>query len=107
MGAVSQTVAEVLRSGVSFDESRMRVIPNGVDASVFRPHADDGSVRAELGLSATVPILGSIGRLEPVKGYAVMIDALAELQRDWTDGERPVLVIAGAGSDRAALEARA
>lgn len=105
--AVSDTVSDLLKQDVSLDASRIRVIPNGVDAARFRPQADNGALRAELKLSATIPIIGSIGRLEPVKGYEVMVDAFAELRRSWPGGEPPVLVIAGDGSERRALEARA
>src|SRR5262249_50289346 len=84
-----------------------RVVPNGVDVSVFCRRADDGRVRAEFGLSPTTPIIGSIGRLEPIKGYDVMVDAYAALRRTWHGAEVPVLVIGGDGSARAALEARA
>lgn len=47
--------------------------------------------------------IGSLGRLHPVKGYDVLIDALALLPRD----ARPAVIIAGDGAGRAALEARA
>ncbi|MBA2935575.1 glycosyltransferase family 4 protein [Sphingomonas sp. CGMCC 1.13654] len=48
--------------------------------------------------------IGSLGRLHPVKGFDVLIDALARLP---TDTPRPTVVIAGEGSERAALDQRA
>jgi len=48
--------------------------------------------------------IGSLGRLHTVKGYDVLIDALARLP---TDLPRPEVVIAGEGAERAALEQRA
>jgi glycosyltransferase involved in cell wall biosynthesis len=48
--------------------------------------------------------IGSLGRLHPVKGYDVLIDALALLPADI---ERPAAVVAGEGAEREALEARA
>src|SRR5262249_5978182 len=83
------------------------VIENGVDVEAFRPIAEDGSVRAELKIPALSPIVGSIGRLEPVKGYEVMVDAFALLMRSWNGSSRPVLVLAGDGSERAGLVERA
>lgn len=105
--AVSDTVAGLLKSNVSRRWDRIHVVPNGVDIALFRPQPDDGALRAELGLTSTVPIIGSVGRLEPVKGFEVMVDAYAALRRRWSDREAPLLVIAGDGSERAALHARA
>ena len=105
--AVSDAVGRHLRAHVSRRPERVHVVANGVDVERFRPCRDDGVLRAELGLAADIPILGSIGRLEPIKGYEVMVDAFAELRARWTSGPAPVLVIAGDGSERAALEQRA
>jgi glycosyltransferase involved in cell wall biosynthesis len=105
--AVSESVGRALRTSVSRRPERVHVVPNGVDADVFRPVADDRGIRSELALSSTVPIIGSVGRLEPVKGYEVMVDAYAVLRRRWLGDEPPVLVIAGDGSERARLAIRA
>ena len=105
--AVSETVARLLRERVSRRPDRIRVVPNGVDVDLFRRIPDDGRLRGELRLSRTVPIIGSVGRLEPVKGYEVMVDAYAALRRRWRGGEPPVLVIAGDGSERQHLVGRA
>ncbi len=48
--------------------------------------------------------IGSLGRLHPVKGYDVLIDALAALPPDLP---RPEVTIAGEGAERSALERRA
>lgn len=105
--AVSEPVAQLLRQNVVKYPERVRVIPNGVDVTMFTPQTDDGALRTELGLSDPAPIIGSIGRLEPIKGYEVMVDAYAALRRQWTGGPSPYLVVAGDGSERAALTARA
>jgi glycosyltransferase involved in cell wall biosynthesis len=105
--AVSNAVADILKTRIVKHPERVSVIENGVDVERFRPMADDGSIRAELRIPALSPILGSIGRLEPVKGYEVMVDAFAHLMRGWNGSARPVLVIAGDGSERQALVERA
>lgn len=105
--AVSEAVGDLLRAGVCRRPQCIRVVPNGVDVESFRPSIDDGALRAELGVSPTVPIIGSIGRLEPVKGFDVMVDAYSALCQRWKGAERPVLVIAGDGSQRRPLTARA
>jgi glycosyltransferase involved in cell wall biosynthesis len=105
--AVSNAVADILKTRIVKRPERVSVIENGVDVERFRPLADDGSIRAELRIPALSPILGSIGRLEPVKGYEVMVDAFAHLMRGWNGSSRPVLVIAGDGSERQGLVERA
>jgi len=89
------------------DASRIRIVINGVDTEQYRPRAESGALRCELGLAANVPIIGSIGRLERIKGYDVMIEALARLRGEWPDAPAPVLVLGGEGSERARLEALA
>jgi len=101
--AVSAALAAQLRRSLRVPAEKIVVIPNGVDTATFRPRSDTGRLRSELGLAAKTPIIGSIGRLEPIKGYDAMIDAFDCLRRRGTDREA-VLVIAGEGSERAAIE---
>lgn len=102
--AVSEALREQLAVTVVRHPERIRVIPNGVDTEVHRPCPDSGAIRRELGIPTEVPIIGSIGRLEPIKGYDVMVRAFAELRARWQHGPTPVLVIAGNGSERSRLE---
>ena len=83
---------------------RLRVILNGVDTARFRPRADPGTLRQELGLAPDVPILGSIGRLDYIKGYDVMLHALAQLAAEWRGHPLPVLVLAGDGPETGRLQ---
>ncbi len=105
--AVSAVLAAHLRARVIGSGVRLEVVMNGVDTVLHAPRPDPGVVRAELGLGPEIPILGSIGRLEPIKGYDVLVSAYAELRRQWRDGPVPVLVVAGDGSERQALGALA
>jgi len=84
--------------------SRIRVIQNGVDTQHYSPRSDDGDFRREIGVDASTPIVGSVGRLEPVKGYRVMVEAFARLPKASPDAPRPALVLVGDGSERSALE---
>lgn len=102
--AVSTELAERLRFDLVPDE-RLRVIPNGVDPELHQPRPGRPGIRAELGIHPDRPVIGSIGRLETVKGYDVMIRAFARLGRH--DQQRPALVIAGDGAERPALDALA
>ncbi len=101
--AVSELLSTQL-SRIVHDPARIHVIRNGVDTTRYVPQDDTGALRQELGISPDAPILGSVGRLEPIKGYDVMISAFASLLRDWTHGSRPQLVLVGDGSERSALE---
>lgn len=104
--AVSDALAAELRASVARNGA-VRVIPNGVDIRAHRPAADAGPLPRELGLPEGTAILGSVGRLEPIKGYEVMVEALALLRERWGGDTPPVLVLAGDGSHRPALEALA
>lgn len=75
---------------------RIRVHHTGVDQSAFRP-ADRAAAKAALGVAG--PLVVSVGNLIPLKGHALLIDAMAGLP-DVT------LLIAGRGSEQAALAAR-
>jgi len=102
--AVSRPLRAYLAHRLHLPESRIVVVRNGVDTEAFHPHAASGALWRELGLRPDEPIIGSVGRLESVKGYDVVIEAFAELcSRRQVD--RPVLVIAGEGSARPGLEA--
>lgn len=76
------------------------VILNGIDTDGFVPAHRDAA-RALLGLPADIPVIGIAARLESVKGVDVALDALARVETPC------LLVIAGQGSERATLEARA
>jgi glycosyltransferase involved in cell wall biosynthesis len=90
---------------VVHDPARVRVITNGVDVDTLRPPADRTALRVDIGLPTDVPIIGSIGRLEPVKNYQLALRAFARLGA--TPGAPPIMVLAGDGSERASLEALA
>lgn len=104
--AVSQALARQLAATIVRDGERIRVIENGVRTDLFAPRSDGGALRAELGISPDTPIIGSIGRLESIKGYEVMVEAMARL-RVRASSPPPVLVVAGDGSERPRLQAMA
>ncbi|HEY2850580.1 MAG TPA: glycosyltransferase [Gemmatimonadaceae bacterium] len=100
-------VSERLR-GYLIRELRVRpekaiTILNGVDTEVFAPGPKSAELRESLDIPADALILGSVGRLEPVKAYARLVAAYARL-RETDFGQPLVLVIFGEGSDRAAIE---
>jgi len=93
--AVSEWDRRRLVDEQGLPESRVRVFRNGIlplpeDVPDVRPEL------AELG----VPIIGALGRLDPVKGYDTLIEAVARLR---ADGVPVRCVIAGVGPDEARL----
>jgi glycosyltransferase involved in cell wall biosynthesis len=105
--AVSSALANVLRTQVVHDSSAVRIITNGVDVERLRPSGDRAALRRSLDLPPHAPIIGSIGRLEPIKNYQLALRALAKVGKIAGEERAPVLVLAGDGSDRAGLEALA
>jgi glycosyltransferase involved in cell wall biosynthesis len=106
--AVSTALERRLTETVVRGVAPVELIVNGVDTDAHRPMPDNGAVRRELGLSHDVPIVGSIGRLQPIKGYDVMLAAYGELRARWSGPEpAPVLVVGGDGPDSEGLQSRA
>jgi teichuronic acid biosynthesis glycosyltransferase TuaC len=78
------------------EPSKLKVFRNGVDLEKFRPE-DRAQARARLKLKAKT-ILLSVGHLVERKGHHIAIEAMASLPED------VLLVIAGSGPERQALE---
>ena len=90
--AVSDVTRErLVRWGVP--RERISVADLGVDLETLALDPDGRrSVRAELGVDDDTPVIGAVGRLEPVKRLDVVLRACAPRLR-----EGAVLVVAGAG----------
>ena len=101
--SVSSVLAGKMAEGTGFPLRRITTIRNGVNLGRFQP-TDPTAARALLGLPGQSRLIGTVGRLVPVKDQATLVDAVAELGRS---GVAATLVIAGDGPERAALETRA
>jgi glycosyltransferase involved in cell wall biosynthesis len=75
---------------------------------LYRPR-DRDAARVRLGLDQSAPLIGTTGRLVPVKSHTTLIDALAALRRSHagTALAAAQLLIVGDGPEREALTARA
>jgi L-malate glycosyltransferase len=101
--AVSENLKHhMVAEGLS--EGRVGVIHNGIDIGPAPGAGDRARVRAVLGLRDTTFLAGTIARLDPVKDYATLIDAVARLRARYEDS---ALLIVGDGPERNALEAAA
>jgi glycosyltransferase involved in cell wall biosynthesis len=89
--AVSQAAADAHHLAAMVAEGKLTVVPNGVDANVWRPDAAvRTAVRSELGLDHEFLWLAA-GRLEKVKDYPTLLSAMAHVP------EPATLSIAGGG----------
>jgi glycosyltransferase involved in cell wall biosynthesis len=101
--AVSENIrGQLMRRGAA--PERVRRTLNGIDASMYRPDASVRQrARARLLLSPSAVVIGAVGRLEPIKRYDVLIDAVARLRLP----RPPVLMLVGEGSCRDQLRRHA
>ena len=89
--AVSEAAAEFVTA--RFSEDDVRIVPNGVEIEKFR-----GAEVADLPEGRKVLF---VNRLDPRKGFPVMVRAFAHLAGAYSDLR---LVVAGDGNDRSAVE---
>lgn len=97
---VSMDLRRWLIDDVGVPAGKVTAIHNGVDFSRFG-RASSLESRARLSLPADVPIVGTVGRLDPVKDQAGLIRAFAQVR---ARHPKTLLVVAGDGPCRAELE---
>lgn len=101
--AVSQSTAAVALRQREVDPQKLHVVANGIDLWEFGPDpAARARVRAELAIPQDAWVIGSVGRLAPVKNHALLVRAAA---RSLPRSGRLVLV--GEGDERGRLVALA
>lgn len=81
------------------DPAKIVVVPNGVEI----PQDDSHDVRTELGIDSTVPVVGTVGNLVPVKGFDVLVESAALLRERHPDLR---VLIVGHGVGEADLRRR-
>lgn len=99
--AVSASVRDNHMAAGMVCDAKLRVVPNGVDVEWIQPSADMRATwRTLLGVDQQFVWL-AVGRLEPVKDYPTLLDALSQIS------SRAVLVVAGTGAEHPHLAERA
>jgi 1,2-diacylglycerol 3-alpha-glucosyltransferase len=92
--APSQSIADLLRErGV---ESRIEVIPTGVDADHYA-HGDGAAFRRARGIAAEAIVAGYVGRLAPEKNLGFLAQAAARFAAD--EPRARLLVVGGGGAE--------
>ncbi|WP_437981592.1 glycosyltransferase [Sorangium sp. So ce117] len=101
--AVSQPTATVVLGRREVDPPKLHVVVNGINLSRFAPDpAARARVRAELAIPRDAWVVGSVGRLSPVKNHALLVRAAAtSLPRDGR------VLLVGEGAERGRLDALA
>lgn len=104
--ALSRDLADYLHHSVGICGSRILQICNGVDAERFQAHSERQSVREsfEQGFRPDSILIGTVGRLEPVKDHLLLVNAFIQLVKRAPDlKDRIRLVIVGDGELRGAI----
>lgn len=98
--ANAEAEAEQLVDFYDADPARIEVVPPGVDHALFSVGSQAGA-RWALGTSDE-PILLFIGRIQPLKGVDVAVEALARLER----GDARLWIVGGASGNQGNAEVR-
>jgi sugar transferase (PEP-CTERM/EpsH1 system associated) len=97
---VSRDLARWLIEDIGVPGRKVLSICNGVDTRRFVP-GERRAARAALGLGSEHVVIGTVGRLDPVKDQAGLLKAFSQLAED----PRALLLIVGDGPCRKDLEA--
>ena len=94
----AHAVAARVHQRCGYSEQKIEVIPNGVPNLCFKDLQNDRrQVRTELGLDCQAILIGSVGRLEMVKGFKYAIEAFANMPPSHSNSH---LVLVGDGLER-------
>jgi L-malate glycosyltransferase len=97
--SVSTRLAERMAAETSFTPERITTIRNGVDLGRFTS-VDRLAARQSVGIATNAVVIGTVGRLVPVKDQASLLQAAAILRQR---GLSPTVVLAGDGPLREQL----
>jgi L-malate glycosyltransferase len=97
---VSSEITHILEG--RYPSADVRCIRNGIDLARVAPTLERSAMRRQLEIAPDTFVVGTVGRLMPIKGFEYLIEAFAQLRRQQGLQESK-LVIVGDGSLRAVL----
>jgi D-inositol-3-phosphate glycosyltransferase len=86
------------------DPGKVCVVPAGFDAQIFTP-GDRTAARRALDLPESSPLILFVGRIDPIKGIDILVDALSGLRREEWLTAPPKLVVVGGSPGETGFEA--
>ena len=75
-------LADQVRKLTRFDQSKLHVIPSGLNLEQFRSNITKNEARNILELPQDQKIIGLSGRFDPFKGHLLLLEALHKLNRE-------------------------
>jgi glycosyltransferase involved in cell wall biosynthesis len=91
---VNSQAGRETHQALGYHPRRWVFLPNGFDTEQFRPDPEQRTrVREELGVAPDVPLVGTIGRFDPMKDYETFLDMAAIVAQ----GSDAHFVLAGSG----------
>ena len=85
---VSDSLAQHFISWARINPNKVTAVSNGIDMSEFNKpkHTNRlNELRKSLGIPVATPILGTVARLEPRKGHRYLLEAVAQISKDYPD----------------------
>jgi glycosyltransferase involved in cell wall biosynthesis len=77
---VNSQAGKELHQNLGYSSSNWQLLPNGFDTNKFKPDPDARTrLRDMLNISNVAPIIGLVGRFDPVKGHDIFFDAARQL----------------------------
>jgi sugar transferase (PEP-CTERM/EpsH1 system associated) len=102
--AVSRQLRDYLCGPIGIPSARVALVSNGVDTEKFHPVSEGDDCPAGWPFAADDWVVGTVGRLDPVKNQKLLVDACARLVAQDDEAKRRLrLVIVGEGEEHAAL----
>lgn len=102
--AVADSHGAHMTANEGFPAEKVFVIPNGVDTARFAPVPDAASVRREINIGPTDPVVTIVAALRPEKNHELFLEVA---QRVTAELHEAKFLIVGDGERRAPLEQRA
>lgn len=107
---VSEDLARWLAQDIRISQKKIHLIYNGIDVERYQPDSlNDSPLPPDFAQRGSV-IIGTVGRLDPVKGFDVLLEAFASLLSRQQEAAASAtdlrLVIIGDGQQYTALERR-